>query len=439
MDDDELIHQACAEIGEAIVRARSKPSAISATTNPPIFENYNICHTPIVFSPSSAFQKLTDKVWSQFRLSKRNNTVERISYASVRNNVDEFRKIYVEGSVPVIITGMLDQWPAMSKWRDREYLSTQMGERLVTIALTPNGWADAVTRVPKEMVQQEGTNGEDKTLFVQPAEQRMTVGGFLSKLLDTGESEYWPNSDYQAVKSIVQDVRTPVYYAQFQNSSLSKEYQPLQEDILSNVYEFGCEAFGTQCGLDAQNMWIGDARATTSLHQDWYENLYGVVVGTKSFVLIPPWEAAYFQKKMFRNARYIYEQGKFSVVLEEPNLQSHDTPDNERKNNQDNDDDEDADMEPMIQIPGMTPWIPVDPTDPKLSQEANPNFQYAHCVRFEVHAGEVLYMPALWLHHIHQINDPQTRTVIAVNWWYDMDFESKMYGFISKLQIPPCI
>ena len=39
-------------------------------------------------------------------------------------------------------------WPALTRWRDDEYLAAAGGESLVTVALTPNGRADAVTPLP---------------------------------------------------------------------------------------------------------------------------------------------------------------------------------------------------------------------------------------------------------------------------------------------------
>jgi hypothetical protein len=39
-------------------------------------------------------------------------------------------------------------------------------------------------------------------------------------------------------------------------------------------------------------MWIGDGRATTSMHRDPFENVYFVLKGSKRFVLVPPYFSA---------------------------------------------------------------------------------------------------------------------------------------------------
>ena len=39
---------------------------------------------------------------------------------------------------------------------------------------------------------------------------------------------------------------------------------------------------------DAVNFWMGGERSITSMHKDHYENIYGVVRGSKTFILHPP-------------------------------------------------------------------------------------------------------------------------------------------------------
>ena len=42
----------------------------------------------------------------------------------------------------------------------------------------------------------------------------------------------------------------------------------------------------------------------------------------------------------------------------------------------------------------------------------------------EVAAGEVLYLPAGWWHHVQQLSEGD-EPVVAVNYWYDMAFDVK--------------
>lgn len=43
----------------------------------------------------------------------------------------------------------------------------------------------------------------------------------------------------------------------------------------------------------------------------------------------------------------------------------------------------------------------------------------------EVHAGECLYLPAMWYHYVQQRRGPQGEPAIAVNYWYDMAFDDR--------------
>lgn len=49
-----------------------------------------------------------------------------------------------------------------------------------------------------------------------------------------------------------------------------------------------------------------------------------------------------------------------------------------------------------------------------------------------VKAGEILYLPSMWFHHVRQSPDRRGLT-IAVNYWYDMLFDIK-YAYFNFLQ-----
>ena len=43
----------------------------------------------------------------------------------------------------------------------------------------------------------------------------------------------------------------------------------------------------------------------------------------------------------------------------------------------------------------------------------------------EVKAGEALYLPAMWYHHVEQRRDESGQPAVAVNYWYDMSFDDR--------------
>lgn len=83
------------------------------------------------------------------------------------------------------------------------------------------------------------------------------------------------------------------------------------------------------------------------------------------------------------------------------------------------------------------PWCSVDPyPSPETMDDEMAKFPlYFNGPRpFEctVKAGEVLYLPSMWFHHVRQSADDGGLT-IAVNYWYDMQFDVK-YAYFNFLQ-----
>lgn len=72
-------------------------------------------------------------------------------------------------------------------------------------------------------------------------------------------------------------------------------------------------------------------------------------------------------------------------------------------------------------------WISVDPLDP-FSVGQYPNFTKAHIYNVRVEKGDMLYLPSLWFHHVRQ-----SHKCIAVNYWYDMNFDVK-YCYYKMLE-----
>ena len=104
--------------------------------------------------------------------------------------------------------------------------SSRLGDSPVTVAITPDGRADAQL-------------GEDR--FAMPLEVKMTFADFIKALRDP-------------------DGHPEVHYVQKQNSNLSDEFSILAEDTAE--LEWASSAFGKT--PDAVNFWIGDSRAVTT-------------------------------------------------------------------------------------------------------------------------------------------------------------------------------
>lgn len=69
-------------------------------------------------------------------------------------------------------------------------------------------------------------------------------------------------------------------------------------------------------------------------------------------------------------------------------------------------------------LPISVEWVSVDPLQPDLKQ--HPQYAKATVQEIRVNAGDVLYLPSLWYHHVRQ-----SHKCIAVNFWYDMDYDAR--------------
>ncbi|GAA5844672.1 hypothetical protein JCM5353_001495, partial [Sporobolomyces roseus] len=260
---------------------------------------------------------------------------------------------------------------ALEQWSD-DQLVRKMEEREVNISVDPTGDADSIV---------EG-------YFVEPANVQMP----LSKLFSHLQAEEAMGSETSS---------RPVHYLQSQNGNLADEYKPLLDDVGIEGPAWAREAFGQP--PDVANIWIGGGRSKTSMHKDPYENIYLVVRGSKEFVLLPPSEAYCLHERLYSHASWSFSPSMSSFTL-------------------------------VPSSPPLTlPWIPIDPLSPDLSK--HPRYSLARPMKVKLNKGDMLYLPAMWFHHVSQTPDyfnPQkkegTKAAIAVNWWTDMKYEGPFWA-----------
>ncbi|XP_045119635.1 bifunctional peptidase and (3S)-lysyl hydroxylase Jmjd7-like isoform X1 [Portunus trituberculatus] len=267
----------------------------------------------------------------------------------------EFYRDWVASNKPVILQGVTKHWPALTKWTP-DYLRARLGEKEVSVAVTPNGYADA-------------PNGR---YFVMPEERQMKFGKFLDIMEDP-------------------DSQPGIFYIQKQNSNFTEEFSEIMSDAAPEIPWFS-EALGRS--PDAVNFWMGDERAVTSMHKDHYENIYCVIRGYKDFILLPPTDSPWVPYRAYKPATYKETTpGNFTI---EPS-------------------------------PGEeVPWICIDPLNPDFV--SFPQYRHASPVCCRVKAGEALFLPSLWYHHVRQ-----SQGCLAVNFWYDMEYDLR-YNYHKLLQ-----
>ncbi|KAJ6613440.1 Clavaminate synthase-like protein [Mycena sp. CBHHK59/15] len=276
----------------------------------------------------------------------------------------EFSRL-VHISRPVVIKGAAI-WVQISSVRlwDDEYIASAMGEVQVSVAVTPNGRADAVTRA-----------SDGKLYFVEPHVEKMKMSEFLFSKLSSGMAQLAHDSEIHYLQSQNGNVYSSRF---FEGRPDPSEFEPLRQDIPTEI-AWCSETFDKS--PDAVNLWIGNHKSVTSIHSDPYENIYTVVRGSKHFTLLPPTEGWCLQERMYPHATW---------TRKAPN-----TP---------------LSLSPSPHVPSIR-WSSV--LDPHLPGALPPE---SHPIRITVHAGETLYLPPGWWHHVRQADQ-----TIALNWWYDME------------------
>jgi hypothetical protein len=335
------------------------------------------------------------------------------------------------------------------------------GNLMLTVAVTPDGHGDCL-----RMVAGIGQ------AFVEPTEEKMTLSALATKLSSSTQRTKIVSAADAAVKVFsrstttttttttgrgdhnvgntlrgddggpppgkcaghdddneneddVDDDNDDVYYYSRQNDCLRTE---LPDHVWSNLhlpdtFAWAETAFGTG-PPDAVNLWIGNAGAVSSMHKDHYENLFAVLAGgEKIFTLCPPADIAFLYEQPFPRGQFCRNTtddgvtsggGSWTVQMYQ------DRPvDDDQKGFATND--------PTTTVP----WIAADVTrrdDPSYLDQF-PLLRHAHPVTVIVRPGELLYLPALWFHRV-----TQTAPTIAVNYWYDMRFDSPHWCYFHYLQ-----
>lgn len=276
-------------------------------------------------------------------------------------------------SRPVIIKGF--QIPALKRWTD-DYLQTKLQDQPISVAITPNGRADAVAAGPG-----------GRLFFVEPFIKKVSMRKLLEELNAEQDSDNLSASYLQSQNGNIYSSR----FFELPNDDPS-EFGALREDVPSTI-PWVTEALGRN--PDAVNLWIGNSKSITSIHSDPYENIYTVIRGSKHFTLLPPCEGWCLQERMYPHAVYGHTDNNNCLSV----VPSSDTP--------------------------QVRWSSV--CNPDLPGSLPPE---AHPLHVTLEAGDTLYLPVGWWHYVQQSGP----TTIALNWWYDAEVRGMNWIWLSLLR-----
>ncbi|KAK3133661.1 hypothetical protein QOZ80_6AG0539440 [Eleusine coracana subsp. coracana] len=305
-----------------------------------------------------------------------------------------FLRDHVSPGRPLLISAAATRhWPAATLWPTESYLTDALRSTAVSLHLTPDGRADALAPRPA------GSSSSSSSKCFASAHVRRVDFPAAARLIRASD----PAAGLVA-------------YAQQQDDCLRGEYAAVAGNVDAHV-PWASEALG--CLPEAVNLWIGNAHSVTSFHKDHYDNIYAVVSGEKHFFLLPPTEHHRLYIRDYPAASYVPAQAEQEAEGEEQQLTR---------------------LKLQIEEPQrMVPWSSVDPYPASLEEEAASfplYFDGPPPIRCTVRAGEMLYLPSMWFHHVSQSPGPNGLT-IAVNYWYDMQFDIKYayFNFLSSLEI----
>ncbi|XP_062199828.1 lysine-specific demethylase JMJ32 [Phragmites australis] len=307
-----------------------------------------------------------------------------------------FLRDHVSPGRPLLVSAAATRhWRATSLWPNNSYLPDALRSTAVSLHLTPDGRADALAPHPHPHPRRPGSS-------------RCFASAHVRRV------------DFPTAVRLIRESDPAaglVAYAQQQDDCLRGEYAAVAGDVDAHV-PWASEALG--CLPEAVNLWIGNSHSVTSFHKDHYDNIYVVVSGEKHFLLLPPTEHHRLYVRDYPAARYVSAEQEAEGKLLKLKLE-------------------------MEEPERMVPWSSVDPypaSPGEMAAQASSfplYFDGPAPIRCTVRAGEMLYLPSMWFHHVSQSPGPNGLT-IAVNYWYDMQFDIKYayFNFLRSLEIDDC-
>mmetsp|Transcript_26049 Transcript_26049/g.56630 ORF Transcript_26049/g.56630 Transcript_26049/m.56630 type:complete len:536 (-) Transcript_26049:1237-2844(-) len=341
-----------------------------------------------------------------YKLDRDSSNCDRINASRLTPRM--FFDEYVGRNKPVIIEGGTRAWLDKInelKWVD---LESKYGNSKVHVKLVPkeshesyghfeccenvNQWSassgpDAPDYVLKKLAHKE-------KILVRPLQVTMSMKDFL-RCLQTDEA-------CQVGDQLYDTRHLSMYVEYLAISGNLTELSQLSKD--SPPYDFLVDK------LEVENIWISKGKTIGCLHFDPYENLLAQIVGNKTFTLLDPSHNSRLNEGHLREAMYTYEpsNGTLSRGLKMDSTSIVNSP-----------------LDEAFYGTGLD----------------NPSLVDIPRINCTVHAGDFLYLPSFWWHHV--VSEPGTQADdehplnLALNYWFSPLFTKEFPCQNCKLKLNP--
>ncbi|KAG0237724.1 hypothetical protein BGW42_000130 [Actinomortierella wolfii] len=291
------------------------------------------------------------------------------------------RHVHQPHPTPLIITGAMEHWPALTKWKDLDALCKAAGpDRLVPIEIgsqyTDEHWTQKLVTT-REFIEQyifdpshissstvidrgNGHEQDSETAAATKAEASKKAVGYLAQ-----------HDLFQQIPRLRRDIDIPDY-CWVGPPEDQEGYEPPDDTLL--------------------NAWFGPRGTVSPLHTDPYHNLLAQVVGYKYVRLYAP-----------SQTRFLYSYGSQDDPDSRTGEETEQSHDNDKHQKQDESSPPEASM--------LSNTSRVDVEHPDL--ERYPLFKQAEYVETVLGPGELLYIPFQWWHYIRSLS-----VSFSVSFWF---------------------
>ncbi|MCO5591290.1 hypothetical protein L7F22_045271 [Adiantum nelumboides] len=338
-----------------------------------------------------------------------------------------FLRDHVLPNKPCIITHAIDHWPALTAWTN-SYLRDCLANQWVSVHSTPNGLADAVVDVGhlvsvadctilpgsynaseterdhKAVASRLLDDALDHTYAVSnvnPREERANTGkDKVGKQYDE-KSSYLAPSTAMATSQIAITGSPPnteqMCYALDAKLTITDHCKDggdgnIGLQSLSSADALSMYKDGNPFNMAAVSVWGIEPKEETpdaETHLSWATEALGCLPEAH-FTILPPTDVDRLYIRQYPSACYVKHDNKLAIQQKQP--------------------------------ANLVPWASVDPYPAaELELEAKSKFPkyFGGPMPFTctLRAGEILYLPSLWFHHVRQSPDSEGRT-IALNFCF---------------------